>query len=400
MPENDVHLTIEYTKIEVQTPVTNLVYNGKTAVVVTITSALANFETLSVANTDLTKDMEYSVTGTNTTVITLHKEYLDTLNNPTQFVATFHEGGEIAFAIRLYGLAPVANVNYSEMKLTGLVANAQYKINNEEKTADAQGNINIEKTWSSQTIEIIKAKTESETESKPQSLDIRALYTIHVDGKELRFTAAGTQVNITAKRKDGYRFKGWTASGVTLAHANAEDVTFEMPAKDVEFVTKYTPIITTKVEEMVYNGTKAVTIRFDMPMVEFQDIEYNGRKLVKEVEYTIASGSTIITFTKAFLDTIQDDMKMTAVFVNNEVAFTIKHEVLAPPLVEPTSPSKLPETAPILPVAAKNEGGNTTPQRFVNNPNTGDRTNAFIVFTTMVVSASVVLLLKKRKKQC
>ena len=68
---------------------------------------------------------------------------------------------------------PDAGINYIDETLTGLVANAEYKINDIKQTADENGVIPIESSWLGSTISIVRRGNDSTTvNSDAQSLNI------------------------------------------------------------------------------------------------------------------------------------------------------------------------------------------------------------------------------------
>ena len=74
-------------------------------------------------------------------------------------------------------------------------------------------------------------------------------YTVTVNGSYAGETGsgsylAGENVTVRAGERAGYRFAGWTAEGVDLADASAENVTFTMPANDVTLTAEWDYIVT------------------------------------------------------------------------------------------------------------------------------------------------------------
>ena len=74
-------------------------------------------------------------------------------------------------------------------------------------------------------------------------------YTVTVNGSYAGETGegsylAGASVTVSAGERAGYRFAGWTAEGVDLADAGAENVTFTMPANDVTLTAEWDYIVT------------------------------------------------------------------------------------------------------------------------------------------------------------
>ena len=74
-------------------------------------------------------------------------------------------------------------------------------------------------------------------------------YTVTVNGSYAGETGAGSylageSVTVSAGERAGYRFAGWTAEGVDLADAGAENVTFTMPANDVTLTAEWDYIVT------------------------------------------------------------------------------------------------------------------------------------------------------------
>ncbi len=74
-------------------------------------------------------------------------------------------------------------------------------------------------------------------------------YTVTVNGSYAGETGAGSylageSVTVSAGERAGYSFAGWTAEGVDLADASAENVTFTMPANDVTLTAEWDYIVT------------------------------------------------------------------------------------------------------------------------------------------------------------
>ncbi len=74
-------------------------------------------------------------------------------------------------------------------------------------------------------------------------------YTVTVNGSYAGETGegsylAGASVTASAGERAGYSFAGWTAEGVDLADASAENVTFTMPANDVTLTAEWDYIVT------------------------------------------------------------------------------------------------------------------------------------------------------------
>ena len=74
-------------------------------------------------------------------------------------------------------------------------------------------------------------------------------YTVTVNGSYAGETGegsylAGASVTASAGERVGYSFAGWTAEGVDLADASAENVTFTMPANDVTLTAEWDYIVT------------------------------------------------------------------------------------------------------------------------------------------------------------
>ena len=74
-------------------------------------------------------------------------------------------------------------------------------------------------------------------------------YTVTVNGSYAGETGAGSyiagaSVTVSAGERAGYSFAGWTAEGVVLIDASAENVTFTMPANDVTLTAEWDYIVT------------------------------------------------------------------------------------------------------------------------------------------------------------
>ena len=130
--------------------------------------------------------------------------------------------------------------------------------------------------------------------------------------------AAGATVTITADTaSSGHEFDKWTvvSGGVTLASATSATTTFEMPASAVEVTATYknkasepnppapTPTYTITAgaggtHELSIDGTLSITC--DGALDKLTGI-YVDDKLVDAANYTLQSGSTILTFNASYL---------------------------------------------------------------------------------------------------
>ena len=130
--------------------------------------------------------------------------------------------------------------------------------------------------------------------------------------------AAGATVTITADAApSGQEFDKWTvvSGGVTLASATSATTTFEMPASAVEVTATYknkasepnppapTPTYTITAgaggtHELSIDGTLSITC--DGALDKLTGIYVDG-KLVDAANYTLQSGSTILTFNASYL---------------------------------------------------------------------------------------------------
>ena len=129
--------------------------------------------------------------------------------------------------------------------------------------------------------------------------------------------AQGDTVTITADTPaSGKQFKEWTvvSGGITLASSTSATTTFIMPANAVEVTAVYENIPTQPTPEkpvitagsgathQISNG-KDMTITCSGKLEDLTGIYVDG-KLVDPSNYTLKSGSTILTLKASYLDTL------------------------------------------------------------------------------------------------
>lgn len=286
-----------------------------------------------------------SVAGKNILVTAPHKnEYVFTgwktvgvtFPDPSQKAVTFiMPANDVTLTTtykKIVGI-PTAKADYATMKLTSLVPNAAYEIASQDMTADGEGTIPIKKEWSDKDITIVKKETQEDAASPAQTLKIKPIFSITVDG-DIRISVEGQTITIEASTPEGYRFKEWKATGVTLNDTTKETISFTMPASDVTLTPSYMKVMTTNPEEMEYDGQKEISVKFEVPLAEFTGIEVDGKMLQKGKDYLVAesvrvaafsSGSTVVTFTKTYLNSLKLGTKtFKAVFKSGPVDFSIK----------------------------------------------------------------------------
>lgn len=261
------------------------------------------------------------------------------LKTPTAKKIEFQMPGNDVTLTKVYKTTtsqPQAATDYAEMKLTGLVPDGLYTIDGEQVTADTDGKVGIKKEWGDKSVAIIKSETETDTASPVQNLPIDKIYSISVNEKEVGISTAAQAITVEAPIKEGHLFKEWTElDGITLTTGTKADskIGFVMPAKEVTLVVEYTKIMITEPEDLKYDGEEPVSVVFDVPADQFSGIEVAGKLLVKDQDYTVAegvttaaSGRTVITFTKAYLETLKTGQTtFKAVLADGKkVDFTIK----------------------------------------------------------------------------
>ncbi len=210
--------------------------------------------------------------------------------------------------------------------------------------------------------------------------------------------ATGATVTITADAApSGQEFDKWTvvSGGVTLASATSAETTFTMPANAVEVTATYknkpsdptppapnppapTYIITTGAggtHELSTDGT--LTITCDGTLDKLTGI-YVDDKLVDAANYTLKSGSTILTFKAAYLNTLSVGTHKVRFQYNDESAettFVIKQASTEDTTQETTTPSDKDEV-----------------------PKTGDSTPIAWLFVIAIISGAGVVYFGKKKK--
>lgn len=217
--------------------------------------------------------------------------------------------------------------------------------------------------------------------------------------------AAGATVTITADAApSGQEFDKWTvvSGGVTLASATSATTTFEMPAKAVEVTATYknkpsnpnqptpTPTYTITAgaggtHELSTDGT--LTITCDGALDKLTGI-YVDDKLVDAANYTLKSGSTILTFKADYLNTLSvgtHKVKFQYSDGSAESTFVIKAASSQNTTTQDTTTSDTTQDT-------------TTPSEKDVVPKTGDSTPIAWLFIVAVISGAGVLYFGRKKK--
>ena len=145
-------------------------------------------------------------------------------------------------------------------------------------------------------------------------------YTVSVTGGTADKTtaAAGDTVTITAgSAATGYKFKNWTASGVTFANASNVVTTFTMPASNVTVTANYEKINYTVAVTL---GTASkTTANYGDTITLTADSPATGMQFDK---WVVKSGSTAVTFASA--TSTQTTFSMPAGNVSVEATYKAK----------------------------------------------------------------------------
>ena len=220
---------------------------------------------------------------------------------------------------------------------------------------------------------------------------------------------AGATVTITADTaSSGHEFDKWTvvSGGVTLASATSATTTFEMPANAVEVTATYknkpsdqnppTPTYTITAgaggtHELSTDGT--LTITCDGALDKLTGI-YVDDKLVNASNYTLKSGSTILTFNATYLSTLSvGTHKVKFQYSDGSVETTF---VISEASTQDTTNSSKKDTTQNTTQNTTQE--TTTPSETVEAPKTGDSTPIVWWFIIAIISGAGVVYFGRKKK--
>ena len=236
--------------------------------------------------------------------------------------------------------------------------------------------------------------------------------------------AAGETVTITADAApSGQEFDKWTvvSGGVTLASATNATTTFEMPASAVEVTATYknkasepnppaptpapepapTPTYTITAGaggtyELSTDGT--LTITCDGALDKLTGIYVND-KLVDAANYTLRSGSTILTFKASYLNTLSVGtykVKFQYSDESAETTFVIKEASVKDTSTQDTTTQ---DTSTQDTTTQDTTTQNTTaPSKKDDVPKTGDNTPIAWLFMIAVISGAGVCYFGRKKK--
>ena len=228
--------------------------------------------------------------------------------------------------------------------------------------------------------------------------------------------AAGENVTIKADAApSGQEFDTWTvvSGGVTLASATSATTTFKMPASAVEVTATYkdkssepnppapTPTYTITAGaggtyELSTDGT--LTITCDGALDKLTGIYVND-KLVDAANYTLRSGSTILTFKASYLNTLNVGtykVKFQYGDESAETTFAIKEaSVKDTSTQDTTTQDTSTQNTPTQDTSTQNT---TAPSKKEDVPKTGDNTSIAWLFMIAVISGACVCYFGRKKK--
>lgn len=110
--------------------------------------------------------------------------------------------------------------------------------------------------------------------------------------------AVGSQISLTATPKPGYTFVKWESEDV-----DASTGTFEMPSKTVSVKAIFEKVYNYEFvegnnQELTIGNIKTYILKIDGNHLLFENIKIGNLDLVKDEDYTVTEGSTIINFTE------------------------------------------------------------------------------------------------------
>lgn len=117
-----------------------------------------------------------------------------------------------------------------------------------------------------------------------------------------------TEVTVTATPDSGYKFTGWTASGVTLADTTANPATFHMPAGAVTleaaFAAKTDASVSpaTATYDVNDEGRSALEVTLNPGDYTFSALKNGAATLTAGTDYTVAGNQ--YTIATSYLDTL------------------------------------------------------------------------------------------------
>lgn len=132
-----------------------------------------------------------------------------------------------------------------------------------------------------------------------------------LNGDPLDYVKAGDTVVVGVNTDEGRELSTITLNGENISCVADDDMIrcpFVMPEKDANVVVRITPIPYKILEgaNPTYTKGKKVVIRSEGELRLFKSVTVNGKELVKDKDYTLKEGSTIVTLSESYLKTLKN----------------------------------------------------------------------------------------------
>ncbi|MCL1900836.1 MAG: hypothetical protein FWG51_00365, partial [Firmicutes bacterium] len=132
----------------------------------------------------------------------------------------------------------------------------------------------------------------------------------------------GTEIILTATPNSGYYFKEWQiAEGTVITTGNR----FIMPSSDVTIMVVFVQIYSIldgANGSWANSSADGYQIVLEADVNDFMSLKINGVTLIQDVDYTVASGSVIITLNSEYLKTLSNGEHEVEIEFENGIAIT------------------------------------------------------------------------------
>lgn len=251
--------------------------------------------------------------------------------------------------------------------------------------------------------ELYDENVETDFDSLEEGTEYQLIFQLHAPEKyyydnEQIFEPIGFY---TYQPKVSVKINNNTVDGLRISGENAEYTETDDPTTGVKleiiyyFTPRYTylPLDNTDNQEFTVKNIKEFIIKIDGDYTLFESLKIGSLDLVKNVDYTVTEGSTVLTFTSSGITKLNTlavgNYNIEVNYANSQKAtgtLTIKEDTTEIP-PEPNTPSENP--APSAPPAENTPEVNKT-----NIPKTGD--NIMYVISGLATSVAGLFITKRK----
>lgn len=218
-------------------------------------------------------------------------------------------------------------------------------------------------------------------------------------------------VNVTASVPEGKEFVNWTSEdGLIFADANSPTTSFLMPAQAVTVKANLKDLAPVKTNlafispfaasdaasEWIQGTATGITLEVNGEAANLTKVAVAGNELVKDTDYSVTSGSSIITLLPAYLETLAPGTYEVVLTYSEGASIgagSLKNEIVIK-VATVSAPSQPQETKNLTPTETVKA---TVKQEAL--PKTGETLSNNILVGSLLMAMGVCLIILKNKQK-